>query len=339
MGTELETEIDLTDDVVDQDMDAEDRGDELTEDQMEMWEREEAEEAEESDDDTDDEALDDDEQDDGDLDDQDNADTDGDQQEPEQKGSRTVPHGRFHEVNEQLKQERAERLRLEEELARARGTQKAQQPEQQEATEEQVQQAQADSEFDFDKAEGRYNEAIYDGDMDAAKQIRAEIRAAERKAAEDAARAVLEQERAQMRAQQEQQQLQGVVAKAYEKYPFLDPQSGEVDQEAVDEVIAMRNLYLQKGMTAAEAIAKAVDKVGPRYTDVQEEEQEQAPKKSTTRQSKETLERNIERADRIPPTGAGVGERARKVDYSSLSEAEFANLSEQEKRRARGDFL
>jgi len=335
MGKELETEIDLTDDVMDQDMDADDRGDELTEDQIELWERDEAEEAEESDDDTDDEALDDDEQTDGDLDDQDNADADGDQQEPEQKGSRVVPHARFNEVNEQYKQEREARLRLEEELARLRGGQ-PQQPEQAQATPEQVQQAQADSEFDFDEAEGRYNEAIYDGDMDAAKQIRAEIRAAERKAAEDAARAVLEQERAQMRAQQEQQQLQGVVAKAYEKYPFLNPQSGEVDQEAVDEVIAMRNLYLQKGMTAAEAIAKAVDKVGPRYGDAIETE---APKKSITKQRKETLERNLERSDRIPPTGAGVGERARKVDYSSMSEAEFASLSEQEKRRARGDFL
>lgn len=338
MGKELETEIDLTDDVMDQDMDAEDRGDELTEDQIELWERDEAEEAEESDDDADDEALDDDEQDDGDLDDQDDADADGDQQGPEQKGSRVVPHARFNEVNEQYKQEREARLRLEEELARLRGGQP--QPEQQEqATPEQVQQAQAESEFDFDEAEGRYNEAIYDGDMDTAKQIRAEIRAAERQAAEDAARAVLEQERAQMRAQQEQQQLQGVVAKAYEKYPFLNPQSGEVDQEAVDEVIAMRNLYLQKGMTAAEAIAKAVDKVGPRYADEAEPEQEPAPEKPITNQRKETLERNLERSDRIPPTGAGVGERARKVDYSNLSEAEFANLSEQEKRRARGDFL
>lgn len=37
-----------------------------------------------------------------------------------------VPHARFNEVNENLKQERAERLRLEEELARARGQQPGQ---------------------------------------------------------------------------------------------------------------------------------------------------------------------------------------------------------------------
>lgn len=348
MGVEHETEIDLNEDVMDQDLDAEDRGDELTEDQIREWELDEEEQGE-SDDDTDDAAHDDDDAADSNPDDQGNADAGGDQPDADaeqgQKGSRVVPHARFNEVNEQYKQEREARLRLEEELARLRGLQQQQQGgDQAQATADDVQQAMDESDFDFDEAEERYSEALYDGDTEAAKKIRAEIRAKEREAAEAAAAAVIERERAEMQAKQQQEQIQGVVAKAYKRYPFLNPDSGEMDQDAVDEVVALRNLYLQRGMPAAEAIAKAVDKVGPRYagdTGHHDDAEQQAGKsnKSLTKQRKETIERNMERAERIPPATAGVGERARKVDYASLSDEEFARLSEEEKRRARGDYL
>jgi len=336
MGVEHETEIDLTDDVMDQDTDIEDRGDELTEDQVELWERDEAEEAEDADDDTDDEAHDDNDPDDEHSDYQGDADAGGDQHGTEQKGSRIVPHARFNEVNEQYKQEREARLRLEEELARLRGL-SGTGPEDQAAEQEQDQ-AQEDTAFDFDEAEGRYNEAIYDGDVDEAKKIRAEIRAAERLEAENAARAVLEQERAQIQAQNEQRLLQETVEQAYQQYPFLDPDSKQSDPQAINAVVAMRNMHMGNGMSAAEAIAKAVDEMAPLFGGAVEGSGK-GGRKPMSRQSKETLERNLERADRIPPTAAGVGERARKVDYASLSEEEFASLPENEKRRARGDFL
>ena len=336
---EHETEIDLMDDTaIDDGMEADDRGDELTQEQLDAWKDEADEEiiedADELDaDPADDEAAADDAGDNGAAD----ADAgDADDGAAEQRGSRMVPHGRFNEVNEQYKQEREARLRLEEELARLRGAQ-PQQPDQAEATPEQVQQAQDASDFDFDEAENRYGEAIYDGDMETAKQIRAEIRAAERKAAEDAARAVLEQERAQMAQVQQQQQLQTTVSKAYEQYPFLNPDAADMNQDAIDEVVALRNLYLQRGDTPAEAIARAVDKVGPRYG---EPAITSKPSETLTQQRKrEALDRNQQRADRIPPTGEGIGERARVTDYSNLSDAEWDALPEAEKRKARGDFL
>lgn len=339
MGVEHETEIDLTDDAVAEaeDQEFEDRGDDLTPEQVEAWEQDEdADDEVEADDDAeqgDDEGRPDDAGDNAEVD----ADAGTDDADTEKRGSRTVPHGRFNEVNEQLKQERAERLRLEEELARARGSQQAQQPEQPEATEEQVQQAQDASDFDFDDAETRYSEAIYDGDMEQAKQIRAEIRVAERKAAEDAARAVLEQERSQMAQAQQQQELQATVSKAYEQYPFLNPDDTGMNQDAIDEVVALRDLYLKRGEAPADAIAKAVDKVGPRYG---KPVGKGALDETLTQQKKrEAIERNQERADRIPPSGDGTGERARKVDYSRLSDDEFDNLPESEKKKARGDYL
>ncbi len=344
---EHETEIDLMDDATDinDELEFEDRGDELTPEQLEAWNDENDEEleledeyvdsddADSEDDSTESEADSEDSAGDDDASGNDDPAADADAEEAS-RGSRMVPHGRFHEVNEQLKKERADRLRLEEELARARGTQQASQAADQSPEDD----AAADAEpFDFDEAEDRYAEAIYDGDRDAARQIRAEIRAEEKKAAEAAAMAVVEQREAQARQARQQEQLQGTISKAYEQYPFLNPQDAGVNQDAIDEVVALRNVYLQRGDSPAVAISKAVDKVGPRYGKPANSSQ---PDETLTQQKKrEAIERNQDRAGRIPPTGNGTGERARKVDYSALSDDEFENLPESEKKKARGDYL
>ena len=242
--------------------------------------------------------------------------------------AKMVPHARFNEVNETLKQERAERLRLEEELARARGGQPA-------VPADKPAEAQA---FDFDDAEDRYMEALMDGDKDAALKIRNEIRSEERKqfAAESAqsAQKAADAELKRRDAETEQGAAQRVLSAAIEKYPFLNHESDEADADAIEDVIARRDLYLKQGMPFAKALATAVEKVAPRYT-----AQDEAPKPGKRTATTEQIRRNLDLEKRIPAAMPGVGERGKDIDYAKLSEDEFDALSEADKRKARGDFV
>ncbi len=242
--------------------------------------------------------------------------------------AKMVPHARFNEVNETLKHERAERLRLEEELARARGQQPAAQADAPEAKPEG---------YDFDAAEDRYMDALLDGDKAAAAKIRNEIRAAEQRRFEErsalTAKQAADEELRRRDAEEEQAVAGKVLAAALAKYPFLDHESDAADADAIEDVIARRDLYMRQGMPFAKALATAVEKVGPRYAP------QDAPVKSTRTATTEQIKRNLERERRIPAAMPGVGERGKDIDYAALSEDEFDALSEQDKRKARGDFV
>ena len=242
--------------------------------------------------------------------------------------AKMVPHARFNEVNETLKHERAERLRLEEELARARG--------QQPSAKEDAPEAKPEG-YDFDAAEDRYMDALLDGDKAAAAKIRQEIRAAEqRKFAEQSAltaKQAADEELRRRDAEEEQAVAGKVLTAALAKYPFLDHESDAADHDAIEDVIARRDLYMRQGMPFAKALAAAVEKVGPRYAP------QDAPAKSTRTATTEQIKRNLERERRIPAAMPGVGERGKDIDYAALSEDEFDALSEQDKRKARGDFV
>lgn len=305
-------------------------------------------EEEEEEEEEDDDLIDDPDEDDGDEDRGDEVDpsiADEDEPEPDEEPSeepdlellaelagegkaKMVPHARFNEVNETLKHERAERLRLEEELARARGQQPAPQADAPEAKPEA---------YDFDAAEERYMEAVMEGDTAQAKQIRAEIRSAEQRAFSEqsalTAKQAADEELRRRDAAEEQAAAGKVLAAALAKYPFLDHESDAADADAIEDVIARRDLYMRQGMPFAKALATAVEKVGPRYAP------QDAPAKSTRAATTEQIKRNLERERRIPAAMPGVGERGKDIDYAALSEDEFDALSEQDKRKARGDFV
>lgn len=244
--------------------------------------------------------------------------------------AKMVPHARFNEVNETLKSERAERLRLEEELARTRGK----------VPEKEASAKDEPKPYDFDAAEDRYNDAILSGDTEQAKVIRREIRQEEQKhferAAEEKAAATYDARRQQDAQQAAQTALQAAAAEAYEAYPFLDDKGEAPNVDAIDMVVAVRDANMRKGMEPAEALRKAVAKVGPIYSDKKPQEDREEERRSA-RES--VIKRNLEREKQIPPRDQGLGERSRVIDYGKLSEEEFDALPEAEKRRARGDFL
>jgi len=244
--------------------------------------------------------------------------------------AKMVPHARFNEVNETLKSERAERLRLEEELARTRG----QVPPKQEPAKDEP------KPYDFDAAEDRYNDAIMSGETEKAKALRREIRQEEQKqferAAEEKAAATYDARRQQDEKKAAERALQEVAKQAYEDYPFLNDQGEAPNEDAIEMVVAVRDANMRKGMDAADALRKAVAKVGPMFSEKKPPKEGEEERRSA-RES--VIKRNLEREKQIPPRDQGLGERSRVIDYSKLSEEEFDALPDTEKRRARGDFL
>ncbi|WP_447593536.1 hypothetical protein [Aquipseudomonas campi] len=244
--------------------------------------------------------------------------------------ARMVPHARFNEVNESLKHERAERLRLEEELARANGR------EQEPAARGKADEAKP---YDFDSAEDRYMDAVMEGNKDLAREIRSEIRSEERKSIEaesqKTAQASAESALKQRDEEGEAAALQKVAGESIAKYSFLDINSESANKDAIEDVVARRDYYMKQGMPPSKALATAVEKVAPRYA----KKDEPAAKGSDVQLTAEQISRNIERERRIPQVPGGVGERGKEVDYSNLSEDEFDSLPESEKRKARGDFV
>jgi hypothetical protein len=237
-----------------------------------------------------------------------------------------VPHSRFNEVNEEAKTHRARVLQLEEELARAKGGASTPAPGKDETK---------PVPYDYDAAEELYSAAILDGDTAKAKSIRAEIRTNER------TQAVREAEEAADRRYTENRQKDDLarakterdlaIEKAYVAFPFLDSASADANQDAIDEVLALTNLYTGKGKSVGEALTAAVAKVGPRYAPAVTEKPAITPKPD--------LQKGIERAAQIPPKGAGLGTRTVSTDVRKMTGAEIKKLSKEEDARLGGDEI
>lgn len=240
---------------------------------------------------------------------------------------RMVPHSRFNEVNEQSKASRQRVLELEEENARLKGSSSSPAPK--------VKEEDATAAFDFDDAEEKYSAAILDGDTSKAKQIRADIRKQEQAAADARAEAAADRRYAANRKKDDEErsalEFRLELAKAYAAHPFLDADSSEKDQEAIEETLVWVQHFTGKGESPAKALASAVQKVAPRYAKV-------APDPKAT-EPKPDLAQGIARSGKIPAKPTGVGERASTVDVSNMSAKDIKALSAEDEARLAGNFV
>lgn len=249
---------------------------------------------------------------------------------------RMVPHSRFNEVNESYKTERQARLALEEELARLKGGQAP--------AEQQTKQEEPPAETGPSLKELRklHREALYAGDDDKADELEDQMEAlrqasAERIADERAAKARQEWE------QQQQQQaasatLNQVVSNLNQLYPFLDPEKkDQYNQAKVDETLEWMQFYELKGVARPQALQMAAERLHGKPA----EPAATGSKTQTAGMTAEQVQRNLERDRRQPPeaSSAGIGERSQRIDYSKISDEDLSRMSEDDKRKARGDFL
>lgn len=255
---------------------------------------------------------------------------------------KAVPYGRFAEVIAQNKQ-------LIEILVGQRGG----------AAAPKVDEQPEPPPFDF-KAKGKeYRDAVLDGDDAKAEALEAEIDAA--KAARIKADVLQETQREfdRRQAQAEQVQVQAVIGKIQKDYPIFNDAAGEdFDQEALDELLGLRDTYIRKGMSVPEALRKAADRIAVLHGYEAAKPAGKVVKgkggvKSGKKPSKEgqenrsvrELRRALDNKRRTPAPlhRAGTGNRAvpRTPVYgeNGPSEGQIRKMSEREKAEARGDFV
>lgn len=200
-------------------------------------------------------------------------------------------------------------------------------------------------EFDFEGKEAEAAQAIIDGDMEAYRAIRAEIRAADREAvgreAEARAWQAMNQRQQQEMLVQEKQVFTVVAQDAVKFYPFLDAETG--DPDAIKEVIEYRDFLIAKGTRPAQALADAVNRIAPLHLSRlgMTVQAAAAPPTGTADPRKAAaVARNVAAANAQAPIPAGgIGERATagRLNVEKMSDEQFKSLSEEEKKRLRGD--
>lgn len=241
-----------------------------------------------------------------------------------------IPHARFNEVNEESKLRAARIQELELALARMEGKAEAATPKSEKVEDK-------PKAFDFDAAEDLYTAAVLDGDPAKAKSIRAEIRKHEQTEfearAEELADKRYEARRAEDDAKRTKLEFDLQLSKAYQAFPFLDAEGAEPNAAAIEETMVWTQHYLSKGKTSAEALAAAVEKVGPAHAP--KTEGQPAPAVAP----KVDVKLGLERAAQVPAKPAGVGERASQVDVTKMSAKDIKALPSDVEARLAGDVV
>jgi hypothetical protein len=192
--------------------------------------------------------------------------------------------------------------------------------------------------FDFDSKEMEYMELVTDGEFERAKAIRQEIRAAER--AEIAAST---QNDPRQTASQVQEAIK-FEAKANElaaEFDLFNPNHPDYDQVLVDEAVDRRDMFIQRGLSAADAIDKAAREVAKLYdipSNYAEANPQVEPKKGAVR--KPDMQKKLEQASKQPAKmDEGSPDQGEAKNALNMKDDEFDALPEATKARMRGDIL
>lgn len=179
-----------------------------------------------------------------------------------------------------------------------------------------------------------YHQALMDGDTDKAEELTdkidaqviaiAEYRVEQRQASKAVANSMAE-----------------VTTQALKDYPFLDTPAGA---DALDAIIAGRDRRIQGGMGAVQALSEAVSAIAPRFAGEQDANQVQgleSKKGLTDTRTSNAVARGARDSNSQPASLlAGQGNRttaSRPLNGEDMTEEQFSNMTQAEKKAARGD--
>ena len=239
-----------------------------------------------------------------------------------------IPKSRFDEAQAKA---RAREQTLLEEIERLKGGQQA----------SATQKAVSDMRSKIEELQDKYEDLILDGKKDEARKIRKQVDAMREELVEyqtsvksDAARKAAVDELSY------NAQLAGFEA----KYPALNPEHEDFDEDRTNEVATLLNAFVKSGTKRSEALAKAV-----RYVLGAPPEQKvsDAAKALAEERAKKAREKAAEADKKQPPSSAKVGldsDKAGKggeqgIDVMRMSQDKFSKLDEETKARLRGDEL
>lgn len=239
-----------------------------------------------------------------------------------------IPKSRFDEAQAKA---RAREQALLEEIDRLKGGQQA----------SATQKAVSDMKSKIDELQDKYEDLILDGKKDEARKIRKQVDAMRENLVEyqtsvksDAARKAAVDELSY------NAQLAGLEA----KYPALNPDHEDFDEDRTNEVATLVNAFMKYGTKRSEALAKAVKYV---LGAPPEQKVSDAGKVLAEQRAKTAREKAAEADKKQPPNSAKVGldsDKAGKggeqgIDVMRLSQDKFSKLDEETKAKLRGDEL
>ena len=121
--------------------------------------------------------------------------------------------------------------------------------------------------------------------------------------------------------------------------------SDHFDADAAEEVLALRDTYIQRGMKPVDALEKAVRLTAKEYGYFQEAAPapaEQAPKETKPKLKPAQVEKKLEIAKKAPkrvPESTDRSQQRERVSLATLSDEDFDKMSSEAIRRARGDII
>lgn len=179
------------------------------------------------------------------------------------------------------------------------------------------------------------NKALLDGDEDTAAKIQLEIE--QHRQSEATKAAVAEASRAGAAAAA-QTAIEGAIASALDRYPFLNDGHPKFSKETVADMVMYRDRYMREGYSTAAAIAKAAEKVCEPILQAQPKPKQGGRADMTPAQRL----RNARAATSQPPAlhRAGVSTRGatdpENLDIDKLSDEEWDALPQRVKDRLKG---
>jgi len=248
-------------------------------------------------------------------------------------GLQGIPKARFNEVNTRKKELEAENEQLRRDLAAARAPAQAAAPAAPAAAP-----APAAAQFDPDAKEQEYFAALVEGDQVKASKIRREIN--NHLVAEAEARAEAKAEQRSIKAL-----IEAEIVEAFKEHPWLNTAEAT---EIHAMIAAARDVGIERGQPPHLALRAAVAKIAPKFAPAAAGTAGDPPAgalaggaaKLDTRPAAAVKRGAADSLKQPAPLGtAGVGNRASEaqMDVEEMSDEQFANLSEAEKKKLRGD--
>lgn len=183
-------------------------------------------------------------------------------------------------------------------------------------------------------------EAMLDGETDKAFELFGKMMASQTQAIQaKAEQEVSERVRNELNQDRAMSELQQTAQALAEKYPELDSAGDEADEGLIEEVVEMRDLYVDRGLSPAEALKKSVRLVALENDLVDRTAKPKADMAKPTKKTNTKAKLAAAKKERGKLSGTGGGNSRPDIDISRMSDDEFAGLSAEAKARARGDYV
>ena len=196
---------------------------------------------------------------------------------------------------------------------------------------------------EIDKLQDKYEDLILDGRKDEARKVRRQVEELRDELSEYQTNTKSEAAR---RAAIDEMSYNAQLAGYEAKYPALNPEHEDFDEDKTDEVATLLNAFVKAGQKRADALAKAVKYVLGTPPAAGKGGDDDKAKELADQRAAEARKKAAEANKRQPPDGKNVGLDSDKtgggkgdIDIMRLSQDKFAKLDEDTLSKLRGDEI